>query len=340
MNLKEAKQFVAHFVKGDYTPEEYATFLRWLKGATLEELNEIADEHEALHEHWDVTSLVPTADWKARLEGRLDSEEAVPVVVIGEKRTIRFKAWVAAASVAVVIGAGAIWYSQQGGVKAVRIRPELLASAKTVVNPSGGGEKQLILGDGSKVLLNVASTLKYPETFTGSERVVELSGEAYFEVKPNAAKPFRVLIKDAEVDVLGTNFNVRAYPDEPVSKTTLIEGSVEMQSGSVTRKLNPGEQGIITYASAGEITIVPRVDVENVMEWKKGYFVVRNEEFEIVARVLSRYFNIDIQCDPAAAATLVSGSVSRDKPLDENLAQFESMGLKHHKNGTIVKVTR
>jgi ferric-dicitrate binding protein FerR (iron transport regulator) len=339
MNLKEAKQFVAHFVKGDYAPEEYAIFLRWLKGATLEELNEIADEHELLHEHWDITSLAPTAEWKARLEGRLDREEVVPMVVIGEKRTIRFKAWVAAASVVALVSAGAIWYSQEGGVKATRVRPELSASAKTVVNPSGSAAKELILGDGSKVLLNVASTLKYPEIFTGAERVVELSGEAYFEVKPDAAKPFRVLIKDAEVDVLGTNFNVRAYANEPVSKTTLIEGSVEMQSKSSTRKLTPGEQGIIAYASAGEIAIVPRVDVGNVMEWKKGYFVVRNEEFATVARVLERYFNVEIQCDPAAAVKTVSGSVSRYKPLDENLNQFESLGLKHHKNGTIMKVT-
>jgi ferric-dicitrate binding protein FerR (iron transport regulator) len=296
-----------------------------------------------LHEHWDVTSLTPTAEWKARLEGRLDHsgvEREAPIKVIGGNRSVGRKTWVAAASVIVLLGAGAIWYSQQGGAKAIRVRPEMSASAKTVESSRGGAEKQVILPDGSKVLLNVASTLKYPETFTGSERVVELSGEAYFEVKPNAAQPFRVLIRDAEVDVLGTNFNVRAYADEPVSKTTLIEGSVEMQSGNVTRKLNPGEQGIIAYASTGDIAIVPRVDVENVMEWKKGYFVVRNEEFQIVARVLSRYFNIDIQCDPNAAATLVSGSVSRDKPLDENLAMFESMGLKHQKNGTIVKVTR
>src|ERR1700744_1252009 len=113
MNLKEAKQFVAHFVKGDYAPEEYATFLRWLKGATLEVLNEIADEHEALHEHWDVTSLAPTAEWKARLEGRLDREEVVPMVRSGAKRAIRLRAWVAAASVVAVVSAGAIWYSQQ-----------------------------------------------------------------------------------------------------------------------------------------------------------------------------------------------------------------------------------
>lgn len=344
MNLQVAKQFVAHFVKGDYTPEEYATFLQWLRGATLEELNEIADEHEGLHEQWDLVGLAPTADWKARLEGKLDQVrvEEAPVVempgVIGEKRLFGRKTWVAAASVIVLLGAGAIWYSQQGGVKTVKNRPEMPATAKMVENPKGGAEKELILADGSKVLLNVASSLKYPESFAGSERVVELSGEAYFEVKPNATQPFKVLIRNAEVDVLGTNFNVRAYADEPVCKATLIEGSVSMETGRDKHVLKPGQQGIITYPSPGEITLVSRVDVDDVMAWKKGYFRFRNEEFQVVARVLSRYYNVEIQCDQNAAITTISGSVSRDKGLTENLNQFQGI-IKYSMKGTAVKVT-
>jgi ferric-dicitrate binding protein FerR (iron transport regulator) len=344
MNLQEAKQFVAHFVKGDYTREEYATFLHWLKGATLEELNEIADEHEALHEQWDVTGLMPTADWKARLEGKLDhaNAEEAPIVVIGENRRIGRKmsigqAWVAAASVVVLLGAGAIWYTQQGSVKPMRNR-EISSLVKTAENPSGGVEKkELNLADGSKVILNVASTLKYPETFTGPERVVELSGEAYFEVKPNAAQPFRVLIKDAEVDVLGTSFNVRAYKDEPVCKTTLVDGSVRIESRSDKKTLTPGQQGIITYASTGDIAIAPRVDIGDVMAWKTGYFVFRDEEFQVVARVLERYYNVEIQYDQNIAVSKVSGSVERSKDLKENLNQFH--GIKISMNGAKVKVT-
>jgi len=343
MNLQEAKQFVAHFVKGDYTREEYATFLHWLKGATLEELDEIADEHEAQHEHWDVTGLMPSAEWKARLEGRLDhvaverEVEEGPIRVIGEKRMIGRKTWVAAASVVVLLGAGAIWYTQQGSVKPMRNR-EMPAMAKVTENPRGSVEKELFLADGSKVLLNVASTLKYPETFAGSERVVELSGEAYFEVKPNAAQPFRVLVRDAEVDVLGTSFNVRAYADEPLCKTTLIDGSVSIESRSDKKKLTPGQQGIITYPSTGDIAIVPRVDVKDVLAWKKGYFSFTNEEFQVVARVLSRYYNVEIQCDPNAAVKTLTGSVSRDKGLTGNLDQFASY-IKYKFYGTKVQVT-
>jgi ferric-dicitrate binding protein FerR (iron transport regulator) len=347
MNAKEAKQFVAHFVKGDYTLGEYAAFLRWLKGSTLEELNEIADEHEALYDQWDVAGLSPTAEWIDRLESKLDRqvnlnsdiiEEGVKEVlvvndrrgadwiatgVIGKSRSIGRKVWVAAASVVVLLGAAGIWYSQQVGVKQGKSR-EMPANAKTIENPRGGTEKELLLADGSKVLLNVASSLRYPEAFSGSERVVELSGEAYFEVKPDAARPFRVLIKDAEVDVLGTKFNIRAYADEPVCKTTLIDGSVGIESKSDRKELSPGQQGIITYASTGDISIVRHVGIDDVMAWKTGYFQFRNEEFQVVARVLSRYYNVEIQCDPRVARYLVSGSVSRDKGLKESLKQFEA----------------
>jgi len=352
MSLQEAKQFVAQFVKGDYTPEEYATFLRWLRGATLEELTEIAGEHEALHEHWDIAGLSPTVDWKTRLEEKLDravKEEEVPLRGIGENEFMRRGAgyslgikrrgWVAAASVIVMLAGGAaIWYVQKGGVKIERNQTELPATAKAVENPRGSAEKELVLADGSKVLLNVASSLKYPETFEGTERVVELSGEAYFEVKPDAAKPFRVLIKDAEVDVLGTNFNVRAYADEPVSKTTLIEGSVAMVTGSNSARLHPGQQAVIAHGTSGQIDLISKVDVGSLMAWKKGYFVFTNEEINTVMRVLSRYYNVDIQCD--LPGRTISGSVSRDKTLDANLESIKATGYYHivHE-GKTVKVT-
>jgi len=350
MNLQEARQFVAQFVKGDHTPEEYATFLRWLRGATLEELTEIAGEHEALHEHWDVMGLTPTAEWKARLEEKLDQarkEEDVPVVVIGEnefgRRTIvrhvggLGRSWVAAASVTVLLAGGAaIWYSQKGGVKVERSF-QLPLTAKTAVNPRGGAEKELVLADGSKVMLNVASELKYPESFDGSERVVELSGEAYFEVTPNAAKPFRVLTRDGEVDVLGTSFNVRAYADEPVSKTTLIDGSVAMVTGSNRAKLHPGQQAVVAHSSSGQIDLISKVDIESLMAWRRGYFRFTNEEINTVIRVLSRYYNVDIQCD--LPGRTITGSVSRDKTLDENLEAIKAMGYHIIVEGKTKKVT-
>jgi ferric-dicitrate binding protein FerR (iron transport regulator) len=347
MSLIEAKQFVAQFVKGDYTPEEYAAFLQWLKGATVEELNVVADAHEALAEQWNVEGLVPSERWKARLEGKLDEavyeEEEVPVRVIGENWFMRRRGWIAAASVAVLVAGGVVLYTESGRsgsrIKADNRHEELAMLTKEAVNPRGGAKREVVLADGSKVLLNVASTLRYPETFDSSERVVELSGEGYFNVVPNATKPFRVLIKDAEVDVLGTTFNVRAYADDQVSRTTLIEGSIAMQLGSQKATLKPGQQAVIAYPSTGEIEIAPRVDMDVVTAWQKGYYQFTNEEIQTVMRVLSRYYNVDIQCDPRIEGKTVSGAVSRDKGLKENISQFESMGFKFSLKDQIMKVT-
>jgi len=101
----------------------------------------------------------------------------------------------------------------------------------TVITPKGG-QYQIVLEDGTHVWLNAASSLKYPDTFNEKERVVELSGEAYFEVAHMDAKPFKVVSHDQVIRVLGTHFNVNAYYDEPNIKTTLLQGSVEINDHS------------------------------------------------------------------------------------------------------------
>ena len=129
------------------------------------------------------------------------------------------------------------------------------------------------MSDGSKVWLNAASVLKYPVTFNGPERLVELSGEAFFQVTRNSANPFRVLIKDAEVEVLGTDFNIMAYEDEPISRTTLVEGSVKIESGKHSVKLEPGQQAEVPYPSPGvdaPIKVLSGIDPQTVLAWKDG----------------------------------------------------------------------
>src|SRR5713226_2054542 len=112
MSLKEAKQFVAHFIAGGYTPEEYAAFLLWLKGATADELNAIADEHESLHERWSLPSEGPSPEWIAQLEAKLDRVEdpASPVRRIGSDRFAKKKVWFAAASILILVAAGTLVY--------------------------------------------------------------------------------------------------------------------------------------------------------------------------------------------------------------------------------------
>jgi transmembrane sensor len=348
MSFTEAKQFVARFVTGEYTPEEYATFLLWLKGATVDELNEIADEHEALHDRWDLAGLNPSEGWISQLEGKLDrTVEEAPVRHIGLGRYIPRRTWIAAASAVVVIAGATFFYMQRSaitGEKGEGVRPELSAMSQTLAVPKGGEAKQLVLADGSKVWLNAASELKYPSAFSGPERVVELSGEAYFEVAPDAVKPFRVLIRDAEIEVLGTNFNVMAYADEPVSRTTLVSGLISMETKSRKVILKPGQQAEITYPSTGgswgEPRVISGVDADAILGWKKGDFRYTNESVYAVMRMLTRFYNVDIQYDQAVPDKRVTGIISRSNGLKQNLHQvLESMGLHFTINGNTVKVT-
>jgi transmembrane sensor len=384
MSLQEAKQFVAHFIKGEYTPEEYEAFLRWLKGATSDELNAIADEHEALHEYWSLSPAGPTSEWVERLERRLDvvteendleesgaryRELDTPVIDIsmtnsrmtnsrmtnsrmtggGSDGFRRRKAWIAAASVVVLLSSGTFVYIRQKGYKleqAGQVRHGIEALNITFSNPRGGEQKELELPDGSKVWLNAGSSLKYPSHFTGSERLVQLSGEAFFVVGKNSGNPFRVLIRNAEVEVLGTDFNIMAYEDEPVSRTTLIEGAVKIESGGQDAVLQDGQQAEIPYASPGgaaPIKVVSGIDSKAVVSWKSGYFAFDNDQLRTVMRVLGRSYNVDVQYDPKVPAesynVKFTGIFNRNIGLAKILEQLEILGIHFKNDGKTVTVS-
>src|ERR1700761_4115778 len=149
MSLQEAKQFVAHFVTGEYTPEEKAAFMQWLSGATVAELNIIADEHEALHDSWPLATGMPSAEWVVKMERKLDvaGKHAKADVEEPSAGRIRFiggryigqRAWVAAASVIIILSTGAyVYLSQKGSVRSneksseMRDREALLTNSFTV----------------------------------------------------------------------------------------------------------------------------------------------------------------------------------------------------------------
>jgi ferric-dicitrate binding protein FerR (iron transport regulator) len=354
MSLQEAKKFVAQFVSGDYTPEEYAAFMQWLRGADLEALNAIADEHEALHDRWSLPVTQPSPEWIAMLEGKLDElgkeEIETPVRLMNVRRVIRRRVWVAAASVVVLLSAGAILYTQRPMAdKTPVVKGQGSAApvfSQTMENPAGSGQKELSLADGSKVWLNAASTLKYPAVFTGSERVVELSGEAFFEVNKSAGKPFRVLIKDAEVKVLGTHFDIMAYENEPVSKTTLIDGAIRLESDAKQFELKPGEQAVVHYPAlgSGEPQIqVKEVDANAVLSWRKGYIDLTDADLQTAMRALKRYYNVEIQYTQGVPEThRITGGLILQDGLQHNLDILEEFfqGLQFKSDGKIVTVTR
>jgi transmembrane sensor len=371
MSLLEAKQFVAHFVTGDYTPEEYATFLQWLRAATVDELNAIADGHEALHESWSLPAGGPSSAWIAELEEKLDvvSRElidavprellerggGVPVRRIGPFS--RRKVWVAAASVIVVLSAGGLWYTRQhaGQHEKSNISSQdqgRVSLSQVISTPRGRVQKQLtaltyFLPDGSRVWLNAASTLKYPVAFSGSERVVELSGEGFFEVAKNSAMPFRVRIKDAEVEVLGTRFNIMAYENDKVSRTTLIDGAVRLECLSEQKELKPGQQAVMAYPSQGVhekteggIDIVTITEPNSVIAWKEGLLQFNSADLTTVMHTVERYYDVDIQFDQSMSGRTFTGSFPREDKLEQVLKIITGFyKLQYKMDGKSVTVT-
>lgn len=177
-----------------------------------------------------------------------------------------------------------------------------------------GRQFRLILPDGSKVWLNAASSIKYPTVFTGPERVVEIDGEAYFEIEKYKSRPFRVKVNDATtIEVLGTRFNVNSYEDEEAIKTTLMEGSVRINAYKNLRMLKPGQQAIVTPAQ--KIEVMNGVDMDKALAWKSGLFNFEDASLEEVMRQLSRWYDLQVVYEKEIPNIEFAGKMRRDVSL-------------------------
>lgn len=188
------------------------------------------------------------------------------------------------------------------------------AIAYNTISTPRGGQYQVILPDGSHVWLNAASSIKYPTTFAGNIRKVEITGEAYFEVVHNAAKPFRVSSNGQTVDVLGTHFNINAYNDEQVIKTTLLEGSVRVTANNNIRVLKPGEQSRL--ALDGDLK-VNEANLAEAIAWKNGLFYFENTSLQNVMRQLARWYEVEIDYEGKIPDRTFTGKIHRDVNVSE-----------------------
>lgn len=174
-----------------------------------------------------------------------------------------------------------------------------------------GMEYTLTLADGTQVFLNAESWLRFPATFRGKQRVVELSGEAYFKVAKDVNHPFVVKMNGVEVKVVGTSFNVRSYSDEKSIVTTLVEGRVEVNG----KKMVPGEQALYVREN-GRLT-VNAVDVDQYTAWQQGHFVFRNERLEDVMKTLARWYGVEYHfVDEGAKDIRIGASFGRYNDMD------------------------
>lgn len=190
-----------------------------------------------------------------------------------------------------------------------------------------GGQFRITLPDGTKVWLNSSSSLKYPTAFTGKERRVELEGQGYFEVAPNAAQPFKVMVNEMEVQVLGTHFDVMAYKDEGTVNTTLLEGVVQVKEGTGLQLLKPGQQAVLNNESR---TIrVQDADVKKIIAWKNGMFVFNNMALPAILREVARWYDVDIVYDVTPSIELYGGGIARNLHLSSVLKLLEASGYNH-----------
>ncbi|WP_158499904.1 FecR family protein [Sphingobacterium paucimobilis] len=189
-----------------------------------------------------------------------------------------------------------------------------------------GGTYQATLSDGSRVWLNANSTLRYPASFSEKERVVEVTGEVYFEVSKKGYHPFRVRSKAQDIVVLGTEFNVNAYKDE--IKTTLVDGRVQVRNlqSNLTYNLVPGEQSIVRSKETG----IERINTEQYVSWKDGYFYFNKTPFKDVMEQLALWYNVEVVYRGKVPQETFSGEMGRDLTLGEALRLLNMSAIQIH----------
>lgn len=194
-------------------------------------------------------------------------------------------------------------------------------SYQTVIVPRGG-EYNLVLSDGTRVRLNADSELRFPSPFTGDERKVYLKGEGYFEVQRDTVAPFRVVANDAIVEVLGTKFNISAYPESDKSFTTLVSGSVKVGAclGDKSVILKPDEQAILSH---GEV-LVKKVNAVDYVSWINGRFYFENMSLEEILVQLERWYDLQVFWTSEELKSYeFTGAVWRDNTIRQTLDMIE-----------------
>ena len=195
--------------------------------------------------------------------------------------------------------------------------------AETRIEVPLGQMSNVVLPDGTAVLLNSGTTLVYSGKFNSGERTVSLEGEAFFDVTKDQAHPFVIKTNLLDFKVYGTSFNIQAYPEDKVINTTLVEGSLGIigKSGSEITRLVPGENA--TYSEDDRKLLVGNVNLEMYTSWKDGLVTFRNEKLKDIARKIERWYNVEIVIKNARLGEeLYIGTILKNKPVDQILEVF------------------
>lgn len=214
----------------------------------------------------------------------------------------------------------------------------------TITTPRGEQFK-VILPDGTRVWLNAASSLRFPTAFSKEDRIVELQGEAYFEVETNASggelQPFIVRSQSQEVEVLGTHFNINDYENEPGTETTLLEGSVRVtrlkagKPAGSPKLLLPGQQSIVR----GDEMEIQEAEPQDAIAWKNGYFRFDHADLKEVMRQLERWYDIEVEYNTERRGDAFVGEIPRNAELSKALRILQLGGVEFQRKGRTVIIT-
>ncbi|QEC43066.1 FecR family protein [Pseudobacter ginsenosidimutans] len=184
-----------------------------------------------------------------------------------------------------------------------------------------GAQYQLQLADGSRVWMNAGSSLHFPTSFPGKERIVELTGEAYFEIAKDAQKPFRVKVNDMQVNVLGTQFNIMAYENETSKAVTLLEGAVNVEHRQQSVNLKPGQQ--TQSSDQTGLRLLSNIDTEEAIAWKNGLFITNHTSLPVLMRQIERWYNVNVVYEGKVPDKKFGGKIPRKSDLQEVLQVLE-----------------
>lgn len=204
------------------------------------------------------------------------------------------------------------------------------------VSTPRGGQYQLVLPDGTKVWLNAASSIRFPVAFVGKERKVTITGEAYFEVAKDKKKPFIVSSANMDVEVLGTHFNVSAYAEESIVKTTLLEGSVKINNKKSEVYLVPGQQSQLN--NSGHFSIKNNIDVDKEIAWTKGKFQFNSNTIQEIMLQLSRWYDVEVIYQGKVSSETFSAIIKRSSNISQVLKLMEASGVQFDIEGKKIYV--
>ena len=229
--------------------------------------------------------------------------------------------------------------TQEGGAAIVKLADGKIAyqaaagtKGKILFNTMAtprGGEYQVVLPDGTRVWLNAASSIRYPNLFVGDRRQVEVAGEAYFEVAKDDNRPFVVKAAGIDIQVLGTAFNLMAYPDEDAVKTTLVSGAVKVQKGNIGQLLRPNQQASLPVGSNNFVLSEPKM--REVLGWKEGHFRFEGVKITTIMRQIARWYDVEIEYRGVPPSNEFNGSLLRNTNASHILKALERTGNVHFK---------